>query len=390
MLSNRIQKVKPSATITISAKAMELRANGIDVISLSAGEPDFDTPEHIKKAAIEAINKGQTKYTQVDGTPELKDAIINKFSRDNNLHYQRENIIVSTGAKQTLFNLFQSVLGSDDEVVIISPYWVSYPDMVILADANPVIMKTHQEDNFDIDMDSFRAALTDKTKLLILNSPSNPTGITYTKAQYESMGKILSDYPNVLIATDDMYEHIYWGNEPFTSFAEVCPNLFDRTITINGVSKAYAMTGWRIGYCGAPKSIVKAMKKVQGQSTSNPSSISQVAAIAALNGPHDAVNMMVGEYKKRHDYLCDALNKINGFNTSPGTGAFYLFPEVSSVIESKGFADDIEFSSFLIDQANVAVIPGSAFGAEGCIRISYATSMELLKESIARIKSSLE
>ena len=390
MLSNRIQKVKPSATITISAKAMELRANGVDVISLSAGEPDFDTPEHIKKAAIEAINKGQTKYTQVDGTPELKDAIINKFSRDNNLHYQRENIIASTGAKQTLYNLFQSVLEADDEVVIISPYWVSYPDMVILADANPVIIKTHQEDNFEIDMGSFRAALTEKTKLLILNSPSNPTGLTYTKAQYESMGKILSDYPNVLIATDDMYEHIYWGNEPFTSFAEVCPNLFDMTITINGVSKAYAMTGWRIGYCGGPKSIVKAMKKVQGQSTSNPSSISQVAAIAALNGPHDAVNMMVGEYKKRHDYLCDALNKINGFNTSPGTGAFYLFPEVSSVIESKGFADDIEFSSFLIDQANVAVIPGSAFGAEGCIRISYATSMELLKESIARIKSSIE
>ena len=390
MLSNRIQKVKPSATITISAKAMELRANGIDVISLSAGEPDFDTPEHIKQAAIEAINKGQTKYTQVDGTPELKDAIINKFSRDNNLHYQRENIIASTGAKQTLYNLFQSVLEADDEVVIISPYWVSYPDMVLLADANPVIVKTHQEDNFEIDMDSFRAALTDKTKLLILNSPSNPTGLTYTKAQYESMGKILSDYPNILIATDDMYEHIYWGNEPFASFAEVCPNLFDRTITINGVSKAYAMTGWRIGYCGAPKSIVKAMKKVQGQSTSNPSSISQVAAIAALNGPHDAVNMMVGEYKKRHDYLCDALNKINGFNTSPGTGAFYLFPDVSSVIESKGFADDIEFSSFLIDQANVAVIPGSAFGAEGCIRISYATSMELLKESIARIKSSIE
>ena len=390
MLSNRIQKVKPSATITISAKAMELRANGIDVISLSAGEPDFDTPEHIKQAAIEAINKGQTKYTQVDGTPELKDAIISKFSRDNNLHYQRENIIASTGAKQTLYNLFQSVLEADDEVVIISPYWVSYPDMVLLADANPVIVKTHQEDNFEIDMDSFRAALTDKTKLLILNSPSNPTGLTYTKAQYESMGKILSDYPNVLIATDDMYEHIYWGNEPFTSFAEVCPNLFDRTITINGVSKAYAMTGWRIGYCGGPKSIVKAMKKVQGQSTSNPSSISQVAAIAALNGPHDAVNMMVGEYKKRHDYMCDALNKINGFNTSPGTGAFYLFPDVSSVIESKGFADDIEFSSFLIDQANVAVIPGSAFGAEGCIRISYATSMELLKESIARIKSSIE
>ena len=390
MLSDRVKKVKPSATITISAKAMDLRANGIDVISLSAGEPDFDTPEHIKQAAIEAINKGQTKYTQVDGTPELKDAIISKFNRDNNLHYQRENIIVSTGAKQTLYNLFQSVLGPDDEVVIISPYWVSYPDMVILADAKPVIVETHQEDDFNIDMDSFKAALTDKTKLLILNSPSNPTGITYTKEQYESMGKILSDYPNVLIATDDMYEHIYWGNEPFTSFAEACPNLFDRTITVNGVSKAYAMTGWRIGYCGASESIVKGMKKVQGQSTSNPSSISQVAAIAALNGSHDVVKMMVDEYKKRHDYLCDALNDINGFNTSPGTGAFYLFPEVRSVIESKGFADDIEFSSFLIDQANVAVIPGSAFGAEGSIRISYATSMELLKESISRIKSSLE
>ena len=390
MLSDRVKKVKPSATITISAKAMDLRANGIDVISLSAGEPDFDTPEHIKQAAIEAIDKGQTKYTQVDGTPELKDAIISKFNRDNNLHYQRENIIVSTGAKQTLYNLFQSVLGSDDEVVIISPYWVSYPDMVILADAKPVIVETHQEDDFNINMDSFKAALTDKTKLLILNSPSNPTGITYTKEQYESMGKILLDYPNVLIATDDMYEHIYWGNEPFTSFAEVCPNLFDRTITVNGVSKAYAMTGWRIGYCGAPESIVKGMKKVQGQSTSNPSSISQVAAIAALNGSHDVLKMMVDEYKKRHDYMCDALNEINGFNTSPGTGAFYLFPEVRSVIESKGFADDIEFSSFLIDEANVAVIPGSAFGAEGSIRISYATSMELLKESISRIKSSLE
>jgi len=390
MLSNRVQKVKPSATLTISAKAMELRANGIDVISLSAGEPDFDTPEHIKEAAIEAINNGQTKYTPVDGTPDLKDAIINKFNRDNNLQYQRENIIVSTGAKQTLFNLFQSVLGSDDEVVIISPYWVSYPDMVILADANPVIVETRQEDNFDIDMASFKAALTDKTKLLILNSPSNPTGITYTKEQYESMGKILSDYPNVLIVTDDMYEHIYWGNEPFTSFAEACPNLFDRTITVNGVSKAYAMTGWRIGYCGAPVSIVKGMKKVQGQSTSNPSSVSQAAAIAALNGSHDSVKMMVGEYKKRHDYMCDALNKINGFNASPGTGAFYLFPEVNTVIKSQGFADDIEFSSYLIDQANVAVIPGSAFGAEGCIRISYATSMESLKESISRIKSSLE
>ena len=390
LLTKRINSVKPSATITISAKAMELRAKGIDVISLSQGEPDFDTPKHIKDAAIQAINDGKTKYTPVDGTPEIKEAIINKFKRDNNLDYSPENILVSTGAKQTLFNLFQSVLEEGSEAIIISPYWVSYPDMVILAGAKPIIVDTLQKNNFDLDLDHLRDALSDKTRLIVLNSPSNPTGVTFTRKQYQGMGNILKDYPNVLIATDDMYEHIYWGNEKFCSFAEACPGLFDRTITINGVSKAYAMTGWRIGYCGGPSDVVKAMKKIQGQSTSNASSISQVAATAALNGPHDEVISMVKEYKNRHEYLCEALNSLDGFNAVPGTGAFYLFPNINGAIESLGMKDDLEFSEYLLENAGVAVVPGTAFGAKGYIRISYATSMVALEEAISRIKKVLE
>jgi len=389
LLTKRINSVKPSATITISAKAMELRAQGVDVISLSQGEPDFDTPKHIKDAAIQAINDGKTKYTSVDGTPEIKEAIINKFKRDNNLDYKPENILVSTGAKQTLFNLFQSVLEEGNEAIIISPYWVSYPDMVILAGAKPVIVDTLQKNNFDLDLDLLRDALSDNTRLIILNSPSNPTGVTFTREQYQGMGNILKDYPNVLIATDDMYEHIYWGNEKFCSFAQACPDLFDRTITVNGVSKAYAMTGWRIGYCGGPTDVVKAMKKIQGQSTSNASSISQVAATAALNGSHDEVLDMVEEYKNRHQYLCEALNSLDGFKAVPGTGAFYLFPNITEAIEKLGMKDDFEFSEFLLDTAGVAVVPGTAFGAKGYIRISYATSMDVLEESISRIKKVL-
>ena len=389
LLTKRINSVKPSATITISAKAMELRAQGVDVISLSQGEPDFDTPMHIKDAAIQAINDGKTKYTSVDGTPEIKEAIINKFKRDNNLDYKPENILVSTGAKQTLFNLFQSVLEEGNEAIVISPYWVSYPDMVILAGAKPVIVDTLQKNNFDLDLDLLREALSDNTRLIILNSPSNPTGVTFTREQYQGMGNILKDYPNVLIATDDMYEHIYWGNEKFCSFAEACPDLFDRTITVNGVSKAYAMTGWRIGYCGGPTDVVKAMKKIQGQSTSNASSISQVAATAALNGSHDEVLGMVEEYKNRHQYLCEALNSLDGFKAVPGTGAFYLFPNITEAIETLGMKDDLEFSEFLLETAGVAVVPGTAFGAKGYIRISYATSMDALEESISRIKKVL-
>ncbi|MGB0657559.1 MAG: pyridoxal phosphate-dependent aminotransferase [Gammaproteobacteria bacterium] len=388
-ISERVRKVKPSATIAISSKAMEMRSAGINVISMSAGEPDFDTPEHIKDAAKAAMDSGKTKYTQVDGTPELKEAIINKFNDDNDLSYQPENILVSTGAKQTLYNLFQAILGDGDEVIIISPYWVSYPDMVLLADAKPVFVDTYQENNFSLDLNAFSNAINEKTKLVIINSPSNPTGITFTRSDYESIGAVLENYPNVYVATDDMYEYIYWGDEPFVSFAQACPSLFDRTITINGVSKSYAMTGWRIGYCGGPADVIGAMKKVQSQSTSNPSSISQAATVAALNGSKDEVFSMVEQYKLRHDYFCSALNDIEGFKTSPGTGAFYLFPDVKNVIEKKGFSDDVELSEYLIETANVAVVPGSAFGSIGYIRLSYATGLEQIKEAVERITKSL-
>ena len=389
-ISERVRKVKPSATIAISSKAMEMRSAGVDVISMSAGEPDFDTPEYIKDAAKMAMDSGMTKYTQVDGVPDLKQAIINKFSEDNDLIYDPENILVSTGAKQTLYNLFQAILGPGDEVIIISPYWVSYPDMVLLADAKPVIVDTFQENDFALDISALADAINDKTKLVIINSPSNPTGITFSRADYESIGAILKNHPDVYVATDDMYEYIYWGDEPFISFAQACPSLFDRTITINGVSKSYAMTGWRIGYCGGPSDVIGGMKKVQSQSTSNASSISQAAAIAALNGSKDEIDSMVEQYKLRHDYLCSALNDIDGFKTTPGTGAFYLFPDVTNVIEQKGFSDDVELSQYLIEKANVAVVPGSAFGSPGYIRLSYATSLELIKEAVNRISNSLD
>ena len=390
VLTERVQRVQPSATLTISAKAMALKAQGINIISLSAGEPDFDTPDHIKDAAIQAIHRGETKYTPVDGTPELKEAIIEKFSRDNNLLYQQENILVSSGAKQTCFNLFQAVLEHGKEAVIISPYWVSYPDMVLLANGSPVILKTSFDNNFQFKAEDLDAVLTKNTRLIMLNSPSNPTGITYTKDQYQIIGEVLKKYSDVLIATDDMYEHIYWGNDKFCSFAEACPNMIDRTITINGVSKAYAMTGWRIGYCGGPEKIITAMKKIQGQSTSNASSVSQAAAIVALNGSHQLVHSMAKEYERRHTFIFKALNSIKGFKTVAATGAFYTFPEVTGVIRDLNLSDDIEFSDYLIEKANVAVVPGSAFGAKGHIRISFATSMNILKEAVSRIKDVLK
>jgi len=389
ILTERVQRVQPSATLTISAKAMALKAQGIDIISLSTGEPDFDTPDHIKDAAIQAIDQGQTKYTPVDGTPELKEAIIEKFSRDNNLLYQQKNILVSSGAKQTCFNLFQAVLEHGKEAVIISPYWVSYPDMVLLANGSPVILKTYFKNNFQFNAEDLDAVLTKNTRLIMLNSPSNPTGVTYTKEQYQIIGEVLENYPDVFIATDDMYEHIYWGNDKFCSFAEACPDMFDRTITINGVSKAYAMTGWRIGYCGGPEKIISAMKKIQGQSTSNASSVSQAAAVVALNGSHQPVYDMAKEYEKRHTFIFNALNSIQGFKTVAATGAFYTFPEVTGVIEDLNMSDDIELSDYLIEKANVAVVPGSAFGAKGHIRLSFATSMKLLKEAVNRIESVL-
>ena len=389
ILTERVERIQPSATLAISAKAMALKAQGIDIISLSAGEPDFDTPDHIKEAAIQAIHNGQTKYTQVDGTPELKEAIIDKFSRDNNLLYQQENILVSSGAKQTCFNLFQAVLEQGKEAVIISPYWVSYPDMALLANGSPVTLKTSFENNFRFKAEDLDAVLTKNTRLIMLNSPSNPTGVTYTKDQDQIIARVLENYPDVFIATDDMYEHIYWGNDKFCSFAEACPNMIDRTITINGVSKAYAMTGWRIGYCGGPEKIINAMKKIQGQSTSNASSVSQAAAVVALNGSQQPVHSMAKEYERRHTFIFNALNNIEGFKTVAATGAFYTFPEVTGVIKDLNLSDDIELSDYLIENANVAVVPGSAFGAKGHIRLSFATSMELLKEAVNRIEDML-
>jgi len=389
-IAGRINRIEPSATLTISAKAMELRAQGLDIISLSQGEPDFDTPEHIKKGAIQAIDRGATKYTAVDGTPELKEAIINKFSKDNNLIYQPENILVSSGAKQTCYNLFQSVLEEGTEAIVVSPYWVSYPDMVTLTGGTPIILRTTPQNNFKLSTVDLRSLLNDKTRLLMLNSPSNPTGFTYSKNQYQEIGEVLKDFPNVLIASDEIYEHIYWGKERYYSFADACPDLFNRTITINGLSKAYAMTGWRIGYCGGPQEIIQAMKKIQGQSTSNASSISQAASISALNGSLDYVVSMVGEYKNRYHYLFNTLEKINGFKLQESSGAFYAFPEVLGAINRLNLSDDIEFSKYLLEKAQVAVIPGSAFGASGHIRISFATSMELLEEAMDRIKRVVE
>jgi len=389
-IAGRINRIQPSATLTISAKAMELRAQGLDIISLSQGEPDFDTPEHIKKGAIKAIDRGATKYTAVDGTPELKEAIINKFSRDNNLIYKPENILVSSGAKQTCSNLFQSVIEEGTEAIVVSPYWVSYPDMVILTGGTPIILKTTRQNNFKPTMDDLKSLLNDQTRLLMLNSPSNPTGFTYSENQYKEIGEVLKDFPNVIIASDEIYEHIYWGKEKYFSFAEACPDLFNRTITINGVSKAYAMTGWRIGYCGGPTEIIQAMKKIQGQSTSNASSISQAASTSALNGSLDCVVSMVGEYKKRHHYLFNTLKKINGFKLQESSGAFYAFPEVVGAINHLNLSGDIEFSKYLLEKAQIAVIPGSAFGAPGHIRISFATRMELLEEAMDRMKRAVE
>jgi len=384
-VSERVKRVKPSPTMAVTALAASLRAQGRDIIGLGAGEPDFDTPQHIKDAAIAAINAGDTKYTNVDGTPALKQAIIDKFQRENNLTYSGDQILVSSGGKQTCFNVCLAVLNDGDECVIPAPYWVSYPDMVLLAGGVPVPVLGGIEQGYKITPEQLEAALTDKTRLMFLNSPSNPTGSAYTKAELQALGAVLKNYPNVLIATDDMYEHIYWADEPFTSFAEACPDLYDRTLTMNGISKAYAMTGWRIGYCGGPEAVVKAMKKIQSQSTSNPVSVSQAAAVAALTGGNECITDMLVHFKARHDYLVAALNKIPGFKCIEGAGTFYAFPDVTEAMQMKGAEDDTAFSSMLLEEAEVALVPGSAFGAPGYLRFSFATSMEVLEEAVARI-----
>jgi aspartate aminotransferase len=389
-LAERVGRIKPSPTLAVTARAQQLRAAGKDVIGLGAGEPDFATPEHICEAAIAAIRDGFTHYTAVDGIPELKAAIAAKFRNDNDIEYAPEQILVSTGAKQTLYNLCQALLNDGDEVVIPAPYWVSYPAMALLADATPVFVSAGPEQRFKIVPEQLEAALTPRTKLLFLNSPSNPAGTAYTRAELEALAEVLRAHPQVVIATDDMYEHIYWAEEPFCSLLTCAPHLYDRTVTINGVSKAYAMTGWRIGYCGGPEPLVKAMKKVQSQSTSNPCGISQKAAVAALAGDQGPVKAMTAQFKKRHDYLAAALDDLPAIDCLAGDATFYLFPDVRGAIEHlDGVNDDTEFAEFLLEKAGVAVVPGVAFGAPGHVRFSFASSMETLQEAMRRIREAL-
>jgi len=388
-VSERMGRVMPSATSAVLGLAAELREAGRDVISLGAGEPDFDTPEHIKAAAIEAIKEGQTKYTAIDGTSTLKAAIQRKFERDNGLSYQPEQILVSCGAKHTLFNACMAVLSPGDQAIIPAPYWVSYPDMVRVADGEPVIIRTGIEDGFKVTPEQLEAAITDKTRMLFLNSPSNPTGSCYTREELQALGAVLVKHPNIVVLADDIYEHIHWAEDPFCSLAEACPDLIGQVVTINGVSKCYAMTGWRIGYAGGPPEIIKAMKTIQSQITSNPSSISQVAATAALDGDQSCITEMVKAYKARSDYIVAALNNIPGFECREGEGAFYAFPKIVDAIAAQGLKDDGELVKLLLEKGDVVMVPGTPFGAPGYLRISFACSIEELEKAVSRITSAL-
>jgi aspartate aminotransferase len=384
-LARRVQRVKPSPTLAVTARAARLKAEGKDVIGLGAGEPDFDTPTHIAHAGVAAIQAGFTHYTHVEGIDELKDAIIAKFQRDNGLSYERSQILVSAGAKQTLYNLVMAVIDQGDEAIIPAPYWVSYPDMVLLADGLPVMPFAGMAQGYKITPRQLAAAITPQTRLLLLNSPCNPTGAAYTRAELRALGEVLLEHPRILIGTDDMYEKIYWEPDPFCSLATAVPELYARTVTINGVSKAYAMTGWRLGYCGGPKEIIAAMSTIQGQSTTNACSISQKAAIAALTGDQGCVAQMNAAFKERRDYVVRGLNSLPGVSCLPGSGTFYAFADASRAISALGLRDDGEFAEMLLNEAGVAVVPGSGFGAPGHVRISFAASMPVLEKALDRI-----
>lgn len=390
VLSDRVNRIKPSPTLAVTARAAALRAEGRDVIGLGAGEPDFDTPEHIKAAAVAAIAAGQTKYTDVGGTRELKDAVIGKFQRDNGLEYTREQILVSSGGKQSFFNMAQALLNSGDEVIIPAPYWVSYPDMVLIADGTPVIIEAGQDQDFKITPAQLEAAITPRTRMLVLNSPSNPSGKAYTRAELDALAEVLRKHPEVLIATDDMYEAILWADEPFANIVMAAPDLYARTIVLHGVSKAYSMTGWRIGYAAGPVPLIKAMSKVQSQSTSNPCSISQAAAVAALNGDQGCVAEMLKAFKDRHDKVVAGLNALPGVDCIASDGTFYAFPSFHGAIQAMGCADDVALGELLLEKAEVALVPGSAFGTPGHMRLSFATSQALLDEALARLGRALQ
>jgi aspartate aminotransferase len=385
--SNRVEQIKPSATIAVSMKAMELKAQGKDIVSLGFGEPDFDTPRHICDAAIAAIESGQTRYTAVDGTPELKAAIRLKFQRDNRLEYQPRQLLVSNGAKQSIFNLLLALLNPGDEVIVPAPYWVSYPDMVKLADGEPVILSGAAEHDYKITARQLRNSMTEQTRLLILNSPSNPTGKVYSAREYRELGAVLEEFPRVFIVCDDIYEHIYWGGQPYHTLLNVCPGLAERTVVVNGVSKAYAMTGWRIGYAAGPEDLISAMRKVQGQSTSCAGSVSQAAAVAALTGPQDCVVEMRLAFSKRYEYFRAALNEIPGVDCTSCDGAFYAFPSFQGVIDHiDSLHNDVELAEWLMETAGVSTVPGTPFGAPGHLRLSYAASLEYLEDAVKRIK----
>ncbi|OGT31493.1 MAG: aspartate aminotransferase [Gammaproteobacteria bacterium RIFCSPHIGHO2_12_FULL_35_23] len=385
-VAKRIQNLKPSATLTLSARVKALSAAGEKIVDLSLGEPDFNTPDYICEAAIAAIKAGNNKYTPVGGTLELKNAIISKLKRENNLSYTPTQIIASAGAKQALFNLFLAILNPGDEVIIPAPFWVSYPEMITIAEATPILVKTNPTNHFKITAEELEKAITPKSKLLILNSPSNPTGNIYNKKELQALATVLLKYPNVLIVTDDIYEHIYWGSEPFCNIVMTCPELSDRTIVINGVSKAYAMTGWRLGYAAGPAEIINNMTTLQSQSTSNPCSITQAAATAALTGDQSFVTKMKQEFKRRYDYLFQALSSLPGFEIKPCHGAFYIFPNIEQAIKQlPNINNDVEFAELLIKEAKVAILPGSAFGYPGYVRFSYATTIDNLQQAVKQI-----
>ena len=390
IVSNNLKRIKPSPTIAVTSKAREMRESGKDVIGLGAGEPDFDTPDNVKEAAIEAIKKGDTKYTAVDGTPALKKAIVDKFKRENNLSYTMDQVTVGTGGKQVIYNAFMATLNKGDEVIIPAPFWVSYPDMVLLAGGKPKIIKCDEKDGFKISAKKLEKAISKKTKWIILNSPSNPTGAGYTKKEIEDLSKVLLKNKKIFILSDDIYEHIRYDNFDFFTIAQIS-KLKDRTLTMNGVSKSYAMTGWRIGYAAGPKEIITAIRKIQSQSTSNPSSISQAAAVEALNGTQNFIKERAEAFKQRRDFVVNSLNSIKGISCLNPNGAFYVFPSCKGLLNNKTkLKTDTEFVQKLLEKSMVAVVQGSAFGLHGYFRISYATSMENLKTAISRIKNFCE
>ncbi|PCI50948.1 MAG: aspartate aminotransferase [Alphaproteobacteria bacterium] len=394
-IADSLNRVKPSPTIAVSTKAAELKAAGRDVIGLGAGEPDFDTPDNIKEVAIQAIRDGKTKYTAVDGTPELKKAICEKFRRDNSLNYEPNQITVNSGAKQTIYNALVATLNPGDEVIIPTPYWVSYPDMVILAGGTPVFAEATMADNFKLKPEVLAAAITDKTKWVILNSPSNPSGAAYSAAEMKGLTDVLLKYPHVWVMVDDIYEHIVYDGFEFVTPAQVEPKLYDRTLTINGVAKAYAMTGWRIGFAGGPVPLINAIRKVQSQSTSNPCSISQAAAVEALLGTQHFLKERAGVFKGRRDMVVEMLNEIEGINCPTPEGAFYVYPSITGLIgkktpDGKVIETDLDFCTYILEAEGVAAVHGEAFGLSPHFRVSYATSDEALSEACKRIKRACE